>query len=54
MYIANHAEGFAHQWGYAEFVRADDLSESFWLDAADEDSSVDGDPLLILLAAEEA
>lgn len=54
MRIPNHAPGFAGQWGYPQWVDASDLSESFWQDVADEDSSVDGDPLLILLAAEEA
>jgi hypothetical protein len=52
MYISNHALGFAGQWGRPEWVDASDLSESFWMDVADEDSSVDGDPLLILLAEE--
>lgn len=54
MYISNHAAGFANQWGYAEFVRADDLSESFWVDVADEDVSFDADPLALLIAAEDA
>lgn len=53
MYISNHAAGFANQWGYAEFVRADDLSESFWVDVADEDVSYDADPLALLIAAED-
>lgn len=53
MYISNHAAGFANQWGYAEFVRADDLSESFWVDVADEDVSYDADPLILLIAAED-
>lgn len=53
MYISNHALGFANQWGYAEFVRADDLSESFWVDVADEDVSFAADPLTLLIAVEE-
>ena len=53
MYISNHAPGFAGQWGYAEFVRADDLSESFWVDVADEDVSFAADPLALLIAVEE-
>jgi hypothetical protein len=53
MYISNHAAGFANQWGYAEFVRADDLSESFWVDVADEDVSYDADPLVLLISAED-
>lgn len=53
MYISNHAAGFANQWGHAEFVRADDLSESFWQDIADEDVSFAADPLTLLIAVEE-
>lgn len=53
MYISNHAPGFAGQWGRPDFVRADDLSESFWVDVADEDVSYDADPLTLLIAVEE-
>jgi hypothetical protein len=52
MRIPNHAPGFAGQWGYPQWVDATDMSESFWVDVADEDVSYDSDPLLILLAEE--
>ena len=55
MRIPNHAEGFANQWGFADWISADDLSEGFWsFDTSDEDASFESDPLFILIAAEEA
>jgi len=54
MRIPNHAVGFSGQWGRPEWVEASDLSETFWSDAADEDTTFDADPLTIILAAEEA
>lgn len=53
MRIPNHAPGFANQWGRPEWVDATDLSESFWVDVADEDVSYDADPLVLLIAAED-
>ena len=53
MRIPNHAPGFGGQWGRPEWVDSSDLSESFWVDAADEDVSYDQDPLVLLIAAEE-
>ena len=53
MYISNHALGFAGQWGKADYVRADDLSEGFWMDVGDEEVGFDSDPLTLLIAAEE-
>lgn len=51
----NHAEGFNNQWGFADWISADDLSEGFWaFDTADEDVSFDADPIFTLIAAEEA
>lgn len=54
MYISNHAEGFANQWGRPDYVRADDLSEGFWQDVSDEEVGFDADPLTLLIAAEDA
>ena len=54
MYISNHALGFAGQWGRADYVRADDLSEGFWQDVSDEEPSFDTDPLTLIIAAEES
>jgi hypothetical protein len=56
MKLSNHAEGFRNQWGYAQWVDASDLSESFWQADTDEEGEVSptADPVLILIAAEEA
>jgi len=54
MRIPNHAEGFSNQWGRPDWISADDLSESFWVDAADEEPCFESDPLYILISAEEA
>lgn len=55
MRIPNHAEGFGNQWGFADWISADDLSEGFWaFDTADEEPCFESNPLNILIAIEES